>query len=441
MRPDRLGCYGFTPTISPNIDRLAERGIRFTQAITGGSWTQAAFPAMLTSTNASMYGGCLGPLSKGRPSPISSLREAGYTTLGFSTSPLLSRNYGYDHGFDTFTDLQPEEKDPKLRKIKGGQLVLQQPVTHYFSRVLGIQTRPAKIYSTAEELTNKVCRSIDQSHAPFFIWAHYMDVHWPYHLEENLEHPNQISQAWRDLNHLHHANWNGEIISPEQKQHYIDLYDRAVAYTDAKLGILIDYLAERKLDQNTIIVLLSDHGEEFLEHGRWGHWENNLHDEILKVPLIIKVPENIDGIVVDRQVRLLDLMPTLLDLCGIPSSDKMLGTSFSSLWDDNSQPYTQDFAISEMWRDEWHIIAVRTEGKKLIWDSRKPGKYKLFSLENDRDEIENIHKSHFPGSEILINQVERVLEYMKETKPDNAVAEPELSDEIVARLRDLGYME
>jgi arylsulfatase A-like enzyme len=369
------------------------------------------------------------------------LREAGYTTAGFSTSPLLSRNYGYDFGFDSFTDLQPEEKDPLLRKIKGGQLVLQQPVTHHLSRFLGIQTRPAIIYSSAEKLTNIVCRMIDQTQRPFFIWAHYMDVHWPYHLEEDLKHPNQIAQAWRDLVHLHDANWNGADITLEQQEHYIDLYERAVAYTDLQLGKLLDYLTESGLDQNTIIVLFSDHGEEFLEHGRWGHWENNLHDEILKVPLIIRIPGVSEGIIVDKQVRLLDIMPTFLDICDIPLPDGLLGTSFRSLWGDNSQPYTQDFSISEMWRDEWHIIAVRTEGNKLIWDNKNPGEYKLFNLESDLSEIEDVYKNHFPKSEILINQVERVLAYMNETKPDKEVSEPELRDDVVARLRDLGYME
>jgi arylsulfatase A-like enzyme len=369
------------------------------------------------------------------------LREAGYTTAGFSTSPLLSRNYGYEKNFDKFVDLNPGERDPSLRRIRGGHFLLQKSITHHLSRLVGVRTRPAKIYSSAEELTNQVHQWIGENKEPFFIWAHYMDAHWPYHLEESLTQPNQITQAWKDVVHLHDANWNGAVITPEQQEHYIDLYERAVAYTDVQLGKLLDYLSESGLDQNTIIILLSDHGEEFLEHGRWGHWENNLHDEILKVPLIIRVPGISEEIVVDKQVRLLDIMPTLLDICDIPLPDGLLGTSFSSLWGDNSQPYNQDFSISEMWRDEWHIIAVRTEGKKLVWDNKKPGEYELFNLESDQSEIEDVYKNHIPESEILINQVKRVLANMNETKPDKSVSEPELSDEVVARLRDLGYME
>jgi arylsulfatase A-like enzyme len=368
------------------------------------------------------------------------MREAGYTTAGFSTSPLLSKNYGYDFGFDSFTDLLPEEKDPLLRRIKGGQLVLQQPVTHYFSRFLDIQTRPANVYSSADRLTNMVCQRIDQTRKPFFIWAHYMDVHWPYHLEENLEQPDQIAQAWRDLAHLHHANWNGAVISPEQQEHYIDLYERAVAYTDVQLGKLFDYLNESGLDQNTIIVLLSDHGEEFLEHGRWGHWENNLYDEILKVPLIMKTPGIGGGVVIDEQVQIIDLMPTILDLCHCNPPDGMKGDSFASLLGKGRDQFQPQAAISEMWRDSWHIVAVRTEEYKYIWDSNQPLTPRLFNLQTDPGENHNI-ASEFPRVvEELHIHVDKVLQEGEKTKSEKLSA-PDLDEGMMSRLRDLGYVE
>jgi arylsulfatase len=125
LRQDRLGCYGFKPSLTPNIDRLADSSVRFNQAITGGSWTQAAFPVMLTSTYASMYGGCIGPLAAERPSPIEALSKHGYATAGFVTSPMLGQAFGYQRGFDHFADLTPGEKDPGLRAIKGGQSLLR----------------------------------------------------------------------------------------------------------------------------------------------------------------------------------------------------------------------------------------------------------------------------------------------------------------------------
>ncbi|MEJ2750958.1 MAG: sulfatase-like hydrolase/transferase [Anaerolineae bacterium] len=154
LRADRLGCYGCERPLTPNLDRLAAQGVRFTEAITGGSWTQAAFPVMMTSTYASMYGGCLGALTAERPSPIQLLQDSGYATGGFSSSPLLSQAYAYNRGFQHFADLTPQETDPALRSMKGGQRLLRTPITHAISRMLGQQTRPARIYVNAEEITN-----------------------------------------------------------------------------------------------------------------------------------------------------------------------------------------------------------------------------------------------------------------------------------------------
>ena len=120
LRADRLGCYGHNAHITPNIDRLAHSGIRFEQAISGGSWTQAAFPVLLTSSYAAMYGGCLGRLAPERPSPIETLASHGYSTGGFSTNLHLSRATGFDRGFHHFVELNPVEVDPRLRRIKGG---------------------------------------------------------------------------------------------------------------------------------------------------------------------------------------------------------------------------------------------------------------------------------------------------------------------------------
>src|SRR5215203_1374339 len=131
LRADMLNCYGYKTPLTPNINRLATSGIRFEQAISGGSWTQAAFPVMMTSSYAAMYGGCLGRLASERPSPIETLVAHGYKTAAFSTNPHLSRATGYDRGFQHFSDLIPTEADPPLRRIKGGQRLLRNSLFHY----------------------------------------------------------------------------------------------------------------------------------------------------------------------------------------------------------------------------------------------------------------------------------------------------------------------
>jgi arylsulfatase A-like enzyme len=415
--------------------------VRFTQAITGGSWTQAAFPVILTSTYASMYGGCIGPLAEERPSAIEALSRSGYTTAGFVTSPMLGQAYNYQRGFDHFAELTPGEKDPGLRKIRGGQFFLRLPITHRVSQLIGVRSRPAKLYISAEELTDQICQWIGETHSPFFIWGHYMDVHWPYHLEDQLKRPKDIAQAWSDVAHLHAANWNGAPISDQQRDHYIQLYEQAVVYTDKHLGRLFDYLVENGLAENTVVILLADHGEEFLEHGRWGHWEDNLYDEVLRVPLIIKMPGHTTGQVIDRQVRLLDLMPTVFDLCDSPLQKGMRGNSMAPLWTGDGRSYSAEVTVSEMWHDAWHIVSVRTEAYKYIWDNKKPEQSRLYDLQVDPGELHNLSASLPEIRRELHEHVEARIAEMTQSMPELAINKPELDEDMLRRLRDLGYIE
>jgi arylsulfatase A-like enzyme len=442
LRADMLGYAGYHKPISPNIDRLAAEGVRFMQAITPGSWTQAAFPGIITSTYACMYGGCLGRLSPERPSPVKILGDvAGYETAAFSTSPLLSRTYGYDRKFQRFNDLNPGEKNPWLRGVKGGQLMLRQPITHQISNLFGRNWRPPKLYATAKELNAAAMPWLESVEEPFMAWMHYMDVHWPYHLEDELTDPQDIAQAWQDLSHLHEVNWNGAPVSPGQKARYVRLYEEAIAYTDSQIGVLLDFLDETGLAENTVVILVSDHGEEFMERRHWGHVELNLYDEILKVPMIMRIPGVPGNQVIGRQVSGMDIMPTILELAGCPIPKKVLGHSLVPLWSGNAEAYGVEVAIGERWRDTSHMIAVRTENYKYIWDDAQPEEPLLFDLRKDPAEQDNIAAQHPDVVQRLHQHVEAQLERMRSTAPDEATKEPELDEEIVARLRGLGYVE
>lgn len=442
LRADMLNCYGYNTPLTPNIDRLAASGIRFEQAISGGSWTQAAFPVIMTSSYAAMYGGCLGQLASERPSPVETLAAHGYTTGGFSTNPHLSPATGYDRGFHHFSDLVPAELDPRLRRIKGGQRLLRTPLLHYGLRLIGNRMRPARLYNSAAEVTDSVCRWLNTVKTPFFAWVHYMDLHWPYHLEEALTHPRDIAQAWQDLAIMHgRSNFNGnEPITDAQRQHFIGLYEQSLQYLDTQIGRLMGYLDKVGYDSNTMIILLSDHGEEFLDHGRWGHWESNLHDEILRVPLMIRMPGWSGGQVIQRQVRLLDLMPTILDLCSCPLPIDLMGVSLVPLWTQRETEYQVEVSISEMRRDPWHRIAVRTEAFKYIWDSKRPNQPDLYDLRADPGEKQNV-RDQFPHE---VSQFQTSVEAHRlrvaATEPAIAVPKVTLDEEVASRLRDLGYL-
>ena len=441
LRADWVGCYGHPKSITPNIDRLAQQSIRFSQAITGGSWTQAAFPVMMTSTYASMYGGCLGPLSTERPSPVETFSQNGYSTAAFSTSPLLSKIYGYDRGFDQFSDMIPNEKDPALRHMKGGQRLLRYPITHQISNLFGVSTRPAKIYVNAKDLTDVATAWLRQADEPFLMWVHYMDVHWPYHKEEELEKAKDIAQAWNDVMHLHEVNFKDGTVSAEQRQHYIELYEQAIQYTDAQIGRLLDHLEQTGVMEDTIIVIVSDHGEEFLERGYWGHVEINLYDEILKVPMIFKLPGQTTAQVIPQQVRTLDIMPTLLELCDIAVPDGMEGSSLQPLWSGNEDDYEAAPSISERWRDDSHLVAMRTADFKYIWNSEAPHQPQLFNLKADPAEKHNVAIENVAQANQFQKLVDDYLIRMASTMPQTAVLEPELDDDVLSRLRDLGYVE
>jgi arylsulfatase A-like enzyme len=192
--------------------------------------------------------------------------------------------------------------------------------------------------------------------------------------------------------------------------------------------------------ENTVIIIVADHGEEFLDHGRWGHWENNLYDEILKVPFIISLPEGKHPAAIKRQVRVMDLMPTVLELAGCPADPKMEGTSLAPLWTGEGQ-YPVDNVISEMLRDDWHRVAVRTGNYKLIWDSRNQNKPVLFDLIQDPAERHDIAKKQSVITAQMQACVEAHLQRVKGTSPSATIIEPELDESVLQRLRGLGYIE
>jgi arylsulfatase A-like enzyme len=307
---------------------------------------------------------------------------------------------------------------------------------------MGKPMRPARLYSSAAEVTDRLSQWLEQAEKPFFAWAHYMDLHWPYHLEEGLTHPRDIAKAWQDLADMYaRDNFNSQgPLTPAQRDRFVGLYEQALQRLDLQIGRLIGHLEELGLDTDTVVIVVSDHGEEFLDHGRWGHWESNLFDEILKVPLIVRTPYGPRGQVVRRQVPLLDLMPTILDMAGCRQNGVM-GTSLVPLWTQREPEYGDGAALCEMRRDPRHRIAMRTEALKYIWDSQRPDQPELYDLQADPRETRNV-SAHFPDEVRRFQAaVEAHRRRVHETEPATPLPELEADEEVTRRLRDLGYLE
>jgi arylsulfatase A-like enzyme len=328
-----------------------------------------------------------------------------------------------------------------LRNIKGGERLLRNPLSHYLFDLFGVRMPPARLYVSAERLQDQFVDWVKNAEAPYFAWLHYMDVHWPYHKDNALDTPYKIAQAWKDLSHMHRINWKGEAITAENRERYFQLYKEAVKYTDFHIGQLFQFLERSGQLENTVVIILSDHGEEFFEREHWGHFEINLFDEILKVPLIVSLPGNRQGKIVDAQVSTLDIMPTLLELCHCPIVPGMEGRSLMPLLNGQANGYDRQEAISEMWRPHRHIVALRNEEYKYIWDSENPDQPKFFDLSSDPKEQDNLYQKNPKQVKYFHEKLSCHLEKANLTQPESAASEMDYDEDMVRRLRDLGYLE
>ncbi len=318
---------------------------------------------------------------------------------------------------------------------------MRHPLTHHIARAFGQRLRPARLYSAAHRVNEQFLDWQSQIKAPYFAWLHYMDVHWPYHIEENLTEPEAIAHCWQDLAHLHSVNWKGAATTEQQKLHYLRLYEQAVRHTDAHIGSLLSVLARQGGLDNTLIVVLSDHGEEFLERGRWGHLEVNFYDEIVRVPLLLRLPAQTQPRIVSQQVRTLDIMPTILELCGCPPPDGIEGISLQPLWGDEEAVHPAVVALIERPREPWHSVAARTSSFKYIWNNEVSQGPELYALESDPAERRNVIEAYPAEAQWLHDQVQAHLRRVASTAPGEDAQEPELDAALIERLRGLGYIE
>ncbi len=278
IRADRVGCYGYAEAETPTLDALATGGIRCTQAV-------APVPLTLPS-HASMLTGLDPPRHEARanavfsmPEKIVSLAEilqgVGYRTGAVLSAFVLDRRFGLAQGFDRYVDdLSADGR----------------------TRAFGYRER------IAEDTNRHALTWLDEkAEGPFFLWVHYFDPHFPYVPPE-----------------------------PFATRHQGRPYDGEIAYTDAQLGALLDGLQERGLRKNTLVVVAGDHGEALGEHGELTHGLL-LYEATMLVPLILHGPDPLPrGLVVDRQVGLIDIMPTVLDLLGITPLADLDGVSLLS---------------------------------------------------------------------------------------------------------------
>ena len=345
LRPDHLGTYGYDRPTSPHLDALAEHGVVFTEAQSPAPWTAPTLISMVTGLDPAVHGVTAFPeplrLADEVPTLAELLRDRGYATAAFTEGGYASGVFGLDQGFDRF---EMVEGDYHADGSGPGSLA------HRVDGVLDwLDARPD---------------------APFLLFFHTFEPHLPYEIEDDAHlvavqpdydpvaahaRLDEVVARWNAdeelgldelrvlARHAHHCRLQGGTEEPRDREHLlelaadpaslrlpgsdmadpflVDLYDAEVRYTDAQMQRLLDGLDAHGLTDDTVIAVVSDHGEAFGENGDLGHGRL-LHDPVLDVVLLLAdgrgrlAPGRVDAL-----VSTLDLTPTLLELVGVDAAD------------------------------------------------------------------------------------------------------------------------
>jgi len=436
------------------MDRLAEAGALFTQAGTTGPRTPSAFPPIMASLYPLVSG------ERGIPGSAETLAQAmqrsGRRTAGFNpANPYLSDYCGYHKGFDVFPGFVDGESSARRRagpaiwsRLKKG--VQTRMEGHNLAVLLFAQALRKQSLTAAEcgeTLTRQALAWIGENgNRPFFAWLHYMDVHYPY-----LPQPDGYRAADVPSFLLAFAcSLLGAYRYPLRVMKR--LYEQRVRDVDAMIGRIAAELRAMGVGDNTTIVVTSDHGEMFREHGAFTHGPE-FYEELLRVPLIISGPGIPTRTVVDTQVPLLDLAPTILDMLSIECPDGFQGRSAMPLLRGERDTHRNHVFGEATHRggrrsrkntdEKYRIISCRTEAWKYIWDE-EDRKVELYSLADDPLERRNLANENPAEAARFRALVEEHLAEIEKEAPkydgERIQCSPEDNDEINRRLAALGYL-
>jgi len=383
LRADHVGAYGSPLGLTPTLDRLAREGLRVPVAHAHVPLTLPSHATILTglypTTNGVHDNGTF-HLDASKPTLATALKAAGYRTGAFIGAFVLDARYGLNHGFDVYDD-----------RLSGNSAVLE------------------VVQRTAEDVLKPASTWIldagpEPGKGPFLTWIHLYDPHEPY-----------------------------EAPEPYRTRYASDPYSGEVAYTDAALGAFLDRLQSAALLDRTLVVVMSDHGESLGEHGERTHGLF-AYESTLRVPLIFWAKNGLAPGVLDAPARLVDVMPTILDLVGVQAPAPMDGRSLRPFIG-GAQPFDRapsyfealNASLTRGWAPLKGVIA---DGTKLI-DLPQP---ELYDLGADAAEAKNVYASQPERARVLESVLDNFSRAAAPISPTRMDADAE------ARLRALGYV-
>ncbi|MBN2463331.1 MAG: sulfatase [Dehalococcoidia bacterium] len=375
LKYDHLGCYGYHRNTSPNIDKLASKGVVFREAISNGGNTAHAFPALLTSTLPPVDWNEYKTIMRRHATAAEILRKNGYLTAAFHCNVYVSRFFHYDTGFDTFNDnfYNPGLRAKHVRLEAALNVALSKSWRKLILPILAVPNewvwsvfhaaKGAPIIP-AEQLSKQAASWLKEHDDKFFLWLHYMDAHAPYMPPQEYSRQllNRRLSRYKMSRLYQKQGRRPAQMSASDIETLKGLYDACIRYVDDAIGELLEQI-EGQLE-NTIIIITADHGDEFGEHFTFGH--GMLYEGVIHVPLIIIGPGIRPGDSVDGQVCHMDIAPTIMDLVGENIPDSFYGESLLPLIERPRKSARGAISTLSVPARQQRAIAYRTPGFKYI---------------------------------------------------------------------------
>jgi len=417
LRADHLGCYGYERDTSPNIDAFAEESALFTWAFAQGPNTPPSQASILTSLYPSSHGRIVNKdtVAEEAETLAETLSTAGYLTAAFVDGGLMAAGFGLEQGFDLYDD-------------HGG----------------GIE----KIWPKVSAWIDRTLKKTRESASPFLLLIHCYDVHSPYeispwrfrdHFIEELSKMPPTSFSSR-MSEVMANTWKRRNetpppqLGPVKLEYAKAMYDSGIRHVDARFGAMVKTLKDNGLFDQSIIIVISDHGDTFQEHGSLFH--EQIYSEIARIPLIVRFPGASFSGRFDPVVESIDLMPTLLDFASVPVPEMAQGRSLLPIL--NGGSWTSKVAVTES-PYRGRRLAGASEKHRLIL-TRKTGVSELFAYRKDPLEQKDLSRIHQDEDQDLREALDLWQKRVAATRWETPEAEP-VDDRTHRQLKTLGYID
>ncbi|MFC1502267.1 sulfatase-like hydrolase/transferase [bacterium] len=449
-RKDRFSCYGNDRETTPNIDALAKDGVRFEKYISTSPWTTPSHASMFTGMFASKHG-CHHSANDPFPRPLAYenvtiaeiLHDHGMNTGAVISNFSMSKNSQLHQGFHFYYC-----QTSRILNLFWGLVTKHSDTFNaiYRSGILRLNH-----FQLGSEINQTVYDWLDgNANSPMFLFINYMEPHegaeyipgsYGSRYDFTWDRWNKLWKNGVDIEAVIHKKQN---MTPEQLQVRYDWVDCKLSYLDAQIGKLFDKLKEMDLYDNTMIVLVSDHGDLLGEHNSFNH-TTDLYNELIWVPLIIKYPKNMDkkGVVEDY-VQTVDIMPEVLTVMDIPIPEEVQGqpiseadhSIISELYRCNYR--TMNLLNRERYFRDMKSIISKKDGLKYI-QSTKENDSELFNIIRDPREQQNLI-TKMPGKATQLDKNLNTWFRSFEPVSMDTTKTKKLDKDLKQKLKSLGYI-